>query len=115
MASLSAVVAGSPTFPKTGKDKRRIVFHPDRIRDFASHDFLDAFSHREAFNIRHFKLERSACPRPSTQTAERLTNCTVDGVAGFQRLVAGGPSAGREFSDSMDRKIGQAPGSTEPR
>jgi len=39
---------------------------------------------------------------------ERLTNCTVDGVAGFQRLVAGGPSAGREFSDSIDRKIGQA-------
>jgi len=39
---------------------------------------------------------------------ERLTNCTVDGVAGFRRLVAGGPSAGREFSDSIDRKIGQA-------
>ena len=39
---------------------------------------------------------------------ERLANCTVDGVAGFRRLVAGGPSAGREFSDSIDRKIGQA-------
>jgi hypothetical protein len=39
---------------------------------------------------------------------ERLTNCTVDGVAGFRRLVAGSPSAGREFGDSIDRKIGQA-------
>src|SRR5271166_3299170 len=39
---------------------------------------------------------------------ERLTNCTVDGVARFRRLVAGGPSAGREFSDSIDRKISQA-------
>jgi hypothetical protein len=26
--------------PDTGKDERRIVFHPDRIRDFASDDFL---------------------------------------------------------------------------
>jgi hypothetical protein len=25
-----------PTFPETGKDKRRIVFHPDRVWDFAS-------------------------------------------------------------------------------
>ena len=39
---------------------------------------------------------------------ERLTNCTVDGVAGFRRLVAGDASAGRKFSDSIDRKIGQA-------
>jgi hypothetical protein len=29
-----------PTFPETGKDERRIVFHPDRIRDFASDDLL---------------------------------------------------------------------------
>src|ERR1700736_47016 len=43
-----------------------------------------------------------------TVKSERLTNCTVDGVAGFRRLVAGGPSAGRKFSDSIDRKIGQA-------
>jgi TPR repeat protein len=33
---------------------------------------------------------------------------TVDGVAGFRRLVAGTPSARCEFSDSIDRKIGQA-------
>ena len=39
---------------------------------------------------------------------ERLTNYTVDGVAGFRRLVSGRPSAGREFGDSIDRKIGQA-------
>lgn len=29
-----------PTFPETGKDKRRIVFHPDRVWDFASDDLL---------------------------------------------------------------------------
>jgi hypothetical protein len=38
----------------------------------------------------------------------RLTNCRVDGVAEFRRVVAGSPNAGREFSDSIDRKIGQA-------
>jgi hypothetical protein len=31
---------------------------------------------------------------------ERLINCTVEGVGRFRRLVAGGLSAGREFSDS---------------
>jgi hypothetical protein len=36
---------------------------------------------------------------------ERLTNCTVDVVAGFRRLVAGGPSAGREFSDSISARL----------
>jgi len=51
---------------------------------------------------------RFAGVSPSPEQRERLTNCTVDGVAGFRRLVAGGPSAGREFSDSIDRKIGQA-------
>jgi hypothetical protein len=39
---------------------------------------------------------------------KRLTNCTVDRVGGFRRLVPGGPSAGREFGDSIDRKISQA-------
>jgi transcriptional regulator of aromatic amino acid metabolism len=39
---------------------------------------------------------------------ERLANCAVDGVAGFRRLVAGSPSAGREFGDSIDRKVSQA-------
>ena len=41
-----------------------------------------------------------------TLVGKRQTNCTVDGVAGFGRLVPGGPGAGREFSDSIDRKIG---------
>ena len=53
----------------------------------------------------------------------KSTNCNTAtagwGAAGFRRLVAGGPSAGREFSDSIDRKIGQARGHraqvTEPR
>ena len=29
-----------PTFPETGKNEGRIVFHPDRIRDFSSDDLL---------------------------------------------------------------------------
>src|ERR1700730_11925126 len=33
--------------------------------------------------------------RASLVLGERLTNCTVNGIAGFRRLVAGGPSAGR--------------------
>jgi hypothetical protein len=37
---------------------------------------------------------------------ERSTNCTVDRGAGFWRLVPGGPSGGRKFSDSIDQKIG---------
>jgi hypothetical protein len=39
---------------------------------------------------------------------KRLTIGAVDGVAGFRRLVADSPSGGREFSDSIDGKIGQA-------
>jgi hypothetical protein len=39
---------------------------------------------------------------------KRLTIGAVDGVAGFRRLVADSPSSGREFSDSIDGKIGQA-------
>lgn len=39
---------------------------------------------------------------------KRLTNGTVNGVAGFSRLDPSRPSTGREFSDSIDRKIGQA-------
>jgi len=37
-----------------------------------------------------------------------LPNRKVHSVAGFRRLVAGSPSAGREFSDAIARKIGQA-------
>ena len=40
--------------------------------------------------------------------SKRLTIGTVDGVAGFRRLVADSPSAGGKFVDSIDRKIGQA-------
>jgi hypothetical protein len=29
-----------PTFPETGQNEGRIVFHPDRIRDFSSDDLL---------------------------------------------------------------------------
>ena len=43
-----------------------------------------------------------------SSTVSVLLTAPVDGVAGFRRLVAGGPSAGREFSDSIDRKISQA-------
>jgi hypothetical protein len=32
----------------------------------------------------------------------------VGGAAGLRRLDSGCPSAGREFSDSIDRKVGQA-------
>src|ERR1700680_3518543 len=39
---------------------------------------------------------------------DRHTNRRVDGAAGFRRLVPGALSAGREFSDSIDRKIGQS-------
>src|SRR5260370_20462813 len=39
---------------------------------------------------------------------KRHTNCAVDGAAGLRRLAADSPSAGREFSDSIDRKIGQS-------
>ena len=38
----------------------------------------------------------------------RLTIGAVDDVAGFRRLVADSPNGGREFSDSIDGKIGQA-------
>jgi hypothetical protein len=37
---------------------------------------------------------------------KRHTDYTVAGAAGFRRLVPGCPSAGREFRDSIDRKIG---------
>ena len=37
---------------------------------------------------------------------KRSTNYTVERGAGFGRLVPGGPSGGRKFSDSIDRKIG---------
>src|ERR1700740_2396640 len=40
--------------------------------------------------------------------SKRLTIGAVDDVAGFRRLVADSPSGGREFSDSIDGKIGQA-------
>src|SRR5260370_42516145 len=43
-----------------------------------------------------------------TLTYERVTNCTGVGIDGFRRLVACRPSAGREFGDSIDRKIGKA-------
>ena len=39
---------------------------------------------------------------------KRLTIGAVDGVAGFRRLVADSPSGGREFSNSIDGKVGQA-------
>jgi hypothetical protein len=46
--------------------------------------------------------------RPALQIKrKRLTNCTVDGVVGSRQLVPDSPSAGREFSDSIDRKISQ--------
>jgi hypothetical protein len=38
---------------------------------------------------------------------KRLISGAVDGVAGFRRLVADNPSGGREFSDSIDGKVGQ--------
>ena len=50
--------------------------------------------------------------RTTTSTIEawkhrkRSTNYTVERGAGFGRLVPGGPSGGRKFSDSIDRKIG---------
>jgi Initiator Replication protein len=39
---------------------------------------------------------------------KRLTIGAVDGVEGFRRLVADSPSGRREFSDSIDGKVGQA-------
>ena len=44
----------------------------------------------------------------SVKDRKRHTDCTVDGVAGSDGLVPGSPSAGREFGDSSDGKIGQA-------
>jgi hypothetical protein len=43
---------------------------------------------------------------PCFVLGKRLTIGTVDGVAGFRRLVADSPSGGREFSDSIDGKVG---------
>jgi len=41
---------------------------------------------------------------PGPVDGKRLTNCTVSG----DPLFSCGPSAGREFGDSIERKIGQA-------
>jgi hypothetical protein len=41
-------------------------------------------------------------------TVIEFISATIDGVAGFRRLVPGGPSAGREFSDSITRLIGKS-------
>jgi hypothetical protein len=49
---------------------------------------------------------RSADDGQIEDDGKRSTNCTVDRGAGFRRLVPGGPSGGRKFSDSIDRKIG---------
>jgi len=43
---------------------------------------------------------------PLVLVGKRSTNYTVERGAGFGRLVPGGPSGGRKFSDSIDRKIG---------
>ena len=43
----------------------------------------------------------------SSEEGKRLTIGGVDGVPGFRRLIADSPSGGREFSNSIDGKVGQ--------
>ena len=57
---------------------------------------------------RNCGYQRRNTPSSSLVSVIPTARLTVDGVAGFRRLVPGSPSAGREFGDSIDRKIGQA-------
>jgi hypothetical protein len=82
---------------------------PDHVRE----DFLSSYEgDRFVESLRFLRSYNTELPVLGellpTIESKRLTIGAVDGVAGFRRLVADSPSGGREFSDSIDGKIGQA-------